>query len=128
MSAGILLSALFDGLVADVPDCHVPDMTSDSRQVVPGGLFIACRGVHQHGLEYLPEALAAGAGAVAWEPEAGLAAPEVPRGVVVFPVDMLGEQLGMIADRFFAMPSSAMSVTGITGTNGKTTTAWLLAQ
>ena len=54
MSAGMLLSALFDGLIDDVPDCHVSDMTSDSRQVVPGGLFIACRGVQQHGLEYFP--------------------------------------------------------------------------
>jgi len=128
MSAGMLLSALFDGLIDDVPDCHVSDMTSDSRQVVPGGLFIACRGVQQHGLEYLPEALAAGAVAVAWEPEPGLTAPDVPQSVVVFPVDRLGEQLGMIADRFFVAPSSAISVAGITGTNGKTTTAWLLAQ
>ena len=96
MSAGMLLSALFDGLIDDVPDCHVSDMTSDSRQVVPGGLFIACRGVQQHGLEYLPEALAAGAVAVAWEPEPGLTAPDVPQSVVVFPVDRLGEQLSLI--------------------------------
>ena len=43
-------------------------------------------------------------------------------------VPRLRDQLGEVANRFFARPSEALSVTGITGTNGKTTTAWLVTQ
>lgn len=76
---------------------------------------------------YLPQALAAGATVVAWEPEPGLSAPVLPAGILGFPVAGLGHHVGTLADRFFAHPSAALSVAGITGTNGKTTTAWLLA-
>jgi UDP-N-acetylmuramoyl-L-alanyl-D-glutamate--2,6-diaminopimelate ligase len=121
------LSKLFEGLAVDVPALMVSDITTDSRRVVPDALFMACRGVGGHGLEFLSQALTAGAAAVAWEPEAGLSAPEVPAGVISFSVEGLGEHAGVIADRFFAEPSAAVSIAGITGTNGKTTTAWLVA-
>ena len=50
------------------------------------------------------------------------------RSIVVRAVPNLRAQLGFIADRFFDAPSASLTVAGITGTNGKTTCAWLLAQ
>ncbi len=124
----VLLSELFAGLMEGLPATPVKGMTSNSNAAVDGGLFLAFRGVQAHGLEYLPQALAAGVAFVAWEPEADLAEPELPDGVLGFAVPGLGNAAGLLADRFFAMPSAAMQVSGITGTNGKTTTAWLVAQ
>ncbi len=56
------------------------------------------------------------------------AAPQFPPTVLVVAVPGLSAQAGFIADRFFGAPSARLAVTGITGTNGKTTCAWLLAQ
>jgi len=54
--------------------------------------------------------------------------PPLDAAVVVCAVPNLSAQLGFIADRFFDAPSATLTVAGITGTNGKTTCAWLLAQ
>ncbi|MEO8224877.1 MAG: Mur ligase family protein, partial [Gammaproteobacteria bacterium] len=119
---------LFPGLSAEVPAIDVVDITIDSRKAVRDGLFIACRGTRQHGLDFVVDALRAGVGAVAWEPAEALRAPVLPEGIASIPVPRLREQLGEVANRFFARPSAALRVTGITGTNGKTTTAWLVMQ
>jgi UDP-N-acetylmuramoyl-L-alanyl-D-glutamate--2,6-diaminopimelate ligase len=122
------LQELFKGLVTDTPALDVVDITLDSRTAVRDGLFIACRGTRQHGLDFVGDALRAGVGAVAWEPAESLRAPALPPGVAGVAVPRLRDQLGEVANRFFARPSEAMRVTGITGTNGKTTTAWLAMQ
>lgn len=119
------LSALFDGIAA-APGTDVVDISLDSRAAVRGGLFLACAGERHHGLQFLPDALRAGIAAVAFEP-AGAPAPAVPDGVSAVPVPALRSRLGEVADRFFASPSARLAVSGITGTNGKTTTAWLVA-
>jgi len=124
-SQEVELAALFAGLVAEPPAGRVRDISCDSREVVAGGLFIACAGGSRHGLEFLPEALAAGATAVAWEPADGVGVPELPAGIAALRVPALHEHLGELANRFFGHPSQQLAVTGITGTNGKTTTAWL---
>ena len=129
MNHSMELGGMFAGLGAVMSESTkalaVTDITSDSRNANAGGLFLACRGVAQHGLEYLDDALAAGVSAVAWEPEEGLQEPNLPTDVVGIVVDGLGVKVGDIADRFFSHPSSQLQVTGITGTNGKTTSAWL---
>lgn len=121
---------LFAGIAVhgdgDVPDVFVTDISANSSLVEAGGLFLACRGFTRHGLEFLDEALQVGVSAVAWEPEDGLAAPQLPAGVAGLCVPELGDHIGTIADRFFATPSKELAITGITGTNGKTTTAWLV--
>jgi len=122
------LSRLLAGIVAVPRDARVADITLDSRTAVRGGLFLACRGLKSHGIEYLDRALAAGVNAVAWEPAAGVATPTVPEHVVLLAVPDLGRQLGRIADRFFEAPSMRLRIAGVTGTNGKTTSCWLLAQ
>ena len=66
------LRELFDGIVVDInsqlPDLAVTDITADSGRVSNGSLFLACRGMQYHGLEFAVPAVAAGAAAIAWEP------------------------------------------------------------
>ena len=128
MAAGRKLAELTAGIAAVPADLTVSEVTLDSRAVTPGALFLACRGRTHHGLKFLPEALARGARAVLYEPAPGAAAPAGPAGVYLAAVPALTEQVGTIAARFFGAPSQALTIAGITGTNGKTTCAWLLAQ
>ncbi len=112
----------------EVPDTfEVADLTLDNRKVRPGAAFLACRGRAHHGLEFAQAAVAAGATAVLWEPAPGVSAPEFAAPVLVVAVPDLSAQAGYIADRFFGAPSARLMVAGVTGTNGKTTCAWLLA-
>jgi UDP-N-acetylmuramoyl-L-alanyl-D-glutamate--2,6-diaminopimelate ligase len=143
---GARLANLTAGLVAAPPALEVSDVTLDSRTAAPGTLFLACRGHGRHGAEFVGEALARGASAVLYEPTPGalelVAAARAglaPSGLAgdsgggadeafIAPVPQLSRHAGIIAGRFFGEPSQAVTVAGITGTNGKTTCAWLLAQ
>jgi UDP-N-acetylmuramoyl-L-alanyl-D-glutamate--2,6-diaminopimelate ligase len=124
------LGELAAGFASVPAGVGVSDVTLDSRAVIPGALFLACRGRTHHGLRFAPEAVARGARAVLYEvdPAAGESLPQFPAGTFVAAVPELTERAGVIADRFFGAPSQALTVAGITGTNGKTTCAWLLAQ
>jgi len=95
----------------------------DSRRLQPGDLFLAVPGATVDGRRFIDDALAAGAVAVLAEAE-GLV--DQVEGVV--PVAGLNTQISDIAGRFFGEPSEKLMITGITGTNGKTTTSQLLAQ
>lgn len=124
------LAELTAGMLAVPHGLLVSDVTADSRAVTPGALFLACRGRTHHGMRFAPEALRRGARAVLYEPE-GMDADSLPErspGAFVAALANLSGHAGVIADRFFGAPSAALTVAGITGTNGKTTCAWLLAQ
>ena len=112
--------------VAD--DIAITDMTLDSRAVRPGGAFVALAGARTHGIGFAAQAAQAGARAILWDPAAGVIAPRLPAGTCLIGVPDLATLLGGIADRFFDSPSADLRVAGITGTNGKTTTAHVLAQ
>jgi UDP-N-acetylmuramoyl-L-alanyl-D-glutamate--2,6-diaminopimelate ligase len=121
---------LLDG-IATVPNIEsrdVLDLTLDSREVRPGSLFFALPGRTVHGLKFAAEAAARGAGVVLWEPSAEVSPPTLPATVFAAAIPGLKGKVGRIADRFFNWPSSQLRITGITGTNGKTTCAYLLAQ
>ncbi len=122
------LAELTAGIVNAPADVLVSDVTLDSRAVGPGTLFLACRGRTPHGLKFAREAIARGARAVLYEREGADGSPEAAPGIFIAPVADLGARAGEIAARFFGKPSHALTVAGITGTNGKTTCAWLLAQ
>lgn len=124
----MLLTDLFRDCGVDAPAVCVQGLSASSRRLAPGSLFLACAGQRQHGLKYLDQALAAGAIAVAWEPAAGVVAPELPAGMPALEVPGLGRLQGRLAERFFGSPSRDLRVTGITGTNGKTTVASLVVQ
>ena len=124
------LAELTAGMLTAPAGLLVSDVTSDSRAVTPGALFLACRGRTHHGMRFAAEALRRGARAVLYEPD-GMEAdglPEPPPGTFVAGLANLSAHAGVIADRFFGSPTAALTVAGITGTNGKTTCAWLLAQ
>lgn len=112
-------------------DRDVCALSLDSREVKKGGLFLACAGTQGHGIDYLPQAFAAGVAAVVWEPTAEYR--ELPEAVSVsvdvpmIAVEDLTHQAGFIADRFYDHPSRDLRVIGITGTNGKTSCCHFLA-
>jgi UDP-N-acetylmuramoyl-L-alanyl-D-glutamate--2,6-diaminopimelate ligase len=118
------------GMLTAPADVVVTDVTLDSRAVTPGALFLACRGARHHGIEFAREAVARGASALLFETpdDAAPAAIAADASVFVAGVPALGQYVGTIASRFFGAPSQALMVVGITGTNGKTTCAYLLAQ
>jgi UDP-N-acetylmuramoyl-L-alanyl-D-glutamate--2,6-diaminopimelate ligase len=93
----------------------------DSRQVTPGAVFVALKGQQADGLSFAREAAARGAQAIVAEADA-------PAGLDVawIPVADARLALAALAAAFFRWPSEELSLVGITGTNGKTTTAYLL--
>lgn len=119
------LSDLLQGF-AEAPPLPVRGIASDSRQLGNGYVFLACQGIASHGLDYLSDARAAGVSAVVYD--ASTAAMPEDIGVPLIGVEHLDAKLGEIANRFYARPSEALRVVGVTGTNGKTTVAWLVAQ
>jgi UDP-N-acetylmuramoyl-L-alanyl-D-glutamate--2,6-diaminopimelate ligase len=127
MSASLMW--LLDG-IAKIPatEARVSDLTLDSRQVRGGSLFFALPGIKDHGLKFAADACARGASAVLWEASADVVSPTLPPGVFAAAIPNLKGLVGRIADRFFNWPSSQLRIAGITGTNGKTTCAYLLAQ
>ncbi len=120
------LDELLDG-VAAAPRVAVAGLTLDSRAVADGDAFVALRGLRGHGLAHAAEAVAHGARAVLWDPAEGIEPDASESGVPFVAVTSLRDRLGGLADRFYGMPSSRLTVAGVTGTNGKTTCAWLLA-
>ena len=122
--------AILASHTADVPallaKLHVSPrrITADSRRVEPGVAFAAYPGTHADGRKFVPEAIASGATAVLWE-SAGFAWDrgwQVPH----LPVEGLQQRLGAIADFIYGSPSQGLWMTGVTGTNGKTSCAhWI---
>ena len=106
--------------VADT-DVEVSALVADSRAVTPGAVFVALKGERVDGHRFVPDAVAAGARAVVVEERmaAGGAA-------TVIRVGDTRKALSKLAARFFGDPSHALRVVGITGTNGKTTTSFLV--
>ena len=139
---GVSLLWLLDGIAAlpageaAGPSVRVDDLTLDSREVRQGSLFFALSGRRAHGMQFAAEAARRGASVVLWDPEekplpdAGAAAAirSANPATFVAAVPGLKRMVGRIADRFFGWPSSNMRIVGITGTNGKTTSAYLLTQ
>lgn len=118
------LIELLAGLTtAQLPDLLVSGVVTDSRCVRAGCLFMACAGESKHGLDFADEAIARGAIAVVWD---GQAAPSL--SVPSLRVPGLRGLVGEIAARFYDHPAAALSITGITGTDGKTSCAHVLAQ
>jgi UDP-N-acetylmuramoyl-L-alanyl-D-glutamate--2,6-diaminopimelate ligase len=103
------------------PDA-VTGLAYDSRSVTAGDLFVAVPGLKRDGRAFIPEALGRGAAAVVTEGEDPLVGSD--QGRVLVP--SVREALAGLADAFFDHPSGALTVVGITGTNGKTTTSYLV--
>jgi UDP-N-acetylmuramoyl-L-alanyl-D-glutamate--2,6-diaminopimelate ligase len=101
------------------PEVEISGLAYDSRQVRPGTLFFCVPGFTADGHDFAPVAVERGAAALVCERPLGLGVPEVV-------VDDVRAAMGPAAVRFYRDPTAELSVVGITGTNGKTTTAFLV--
>ena len=107
-------------------DTIIRGLQLDSREVVPGDLFLALPGEVHDGRQFIEQAVASGATAVVAEaPVAGFV-EELP--VPLLEVPELRLEVGELAARFFGHPSRQLHMVGVTGTNGKTTVSRLVAQ
>ena len=112
-----------DAALAGVPATQpVSAIAYDSRRVTPGAVFVALRGLKADGVAFAAQARARGAVAIVAETPR----PEGDSGAWIQAADAR-LALALLADRFHGQPSRRMPVVGVTGTNGKTTTAYLLA-
>ena len=127
MTAGELLAVLRPMQVDSAASTAGTDsvctgVTHDSREVTRGSIFVALRGLKADGRAFAAQAIAAGASAVVAE-----APPDRPVDVPWIVVSDARAALASLANEYFAHPSREMRVVGITGTNGKTTTSYLVS-
>ncbi len=123
-SMNIPLSKLFE----DISDsrlnlneeCAVSCIITDSRRVVPGALFFAISGMRTDGNLYIEEAVDRGAVAVVTEEDLGVHFP-----IEFVQVSDVRKTLALISRKFYEEPDSKLGITGVTGTNGKTTVSML---
>ena len=106
---------------ANVPDVEVTGVTDNSREVQPGSLFVALRGTRTDSHVFVPDAAARGAAAVIVGREIAAA-----NGICQITVKDSAHALGMLAHTVRGNPSSDMLVIGVSGTNGKTTTTFII--
>ncbi|MBM4320055.1 MAG: UDP-N-acetylmuramoyl-L-alanyl-D-glutamate--2,6-diaminopimelate ligase, partial [Deltaproteobacteria bacterium] len=102
----------------------VRGVSYDSRTVAPGHLFVALPGARHDGHAFLEQACRQGAAALLVEAPPSRA----PAGVVVAQVGSTRAALAQVARSFFGDPSTRLRVSGVTGTNGKTTFTYLLEE
>ena len=97
-------------------------ITYDSRKVKPGDVFVAIPGFKVDGTDFIRQAIANGAKVIVAENEV-----KVPAGVKFEKVPCARKALARLANKFYDYPSKKIKLIGITGTNGKTTTSYLIA-
>jgi len=137
-AAGAAMSPLLQPLLHQVGLPPLPDPTGalaqavvsgvscDSRRVGPGTLFVGLPGTAVDGGSFWPEVLAAGAVAAVIGPAAAAARPPAPGDPVLVVEPPLALWAGRLAAEFWGQPSRRLALIGVTGTNGKTTTTYLI--
>jgi UDP-N-acetylmuramoyl-L-alanyl-D-glutamate--2,6-diaminopimelate ligase len=119
LTAGLATAATGD--LGAAAGTQIDGLAYDSRAVRGGELFFCVRGFQSDGHDHAPQAVANGAAALVVERPLGLGVPEVA-------VASARAAMAPVAARFFGDPTSELRVVGVTGTNGKTTTAYLLRE
>ena len=108
----------------------ISSICSDSRKVTAGAAFIAVKGFASDGHDYIPMALGKGARVIVYEDQKRFDSlglhPEQTEGAVFVKTDSARHTLAIMAANFYDNPSEKLTLVGITGTNGKTTTVTLL--
>jgi UDP-N-acetylmuramoyl-L-alanyl-D-glutamate--2,6-diaminopimelate ligase len=102
-------------------DLEISGLYYDSRAVVPGGMFFALKGAVSDGHRFVSQARSSGAAAFVVEDESC-----VPAGMTFVKVADSREAMSLMASAFYGHPSSGLPLIGITGTNGKTTTTYII--
>ena len=117
-----LTQALAGGRVAGDFSVQITGVAYDSRLIQPGDVFVAVAGFQADGHDFAKDALARGAVALVVERKIEGVSPGVPQ----FIANSGREALSRIGDAFYGHPSGELALIGVTGTNGKTTTAFLI--
>ena len=99
-------------------------ITHDSRAVQPGDLYVALLGANSHGIDFVDEAVSNGAVAVASDSYGAAVAEQ--KGIPVIELSNSRKDMAILAAKIYGNPESQLSLTGVTGTNGKTTTTHIL--
>ena len=121
MKLGQLITGMSHCQISGDPEQPINGLAYDSRQVKPGNLFVALRGHERDGHDYLGDALERGAVALVGESFLGIG-----ENVTKVLVDDSREALSRLSIQFYNHPFDGLNLIGITGTNGKTTTSYLL--
>ena len=120
------LSHLLEGIktieVIGDTDKTINDLQSDSRKAGKDGMFVAVRGVTTDGHKYIPVVASTHVGAIVCEQLPST----LEKGITYIRVENSAKALGLLASNWYGHPSSKLKLVGVTGTNGKTTTATLL--
>jgi UDP-N-acetylmuramoyl-L-alanyl-D-glutamate--2,6-diaminopimelate ligase len=106
-------------LAGEAASTEITGLAYDSRTVRPGDLFFCVSGFHSDGHDFAEQAVEAGAAALVVERRMGLGIPEIV-------VESARRAMAAVAARFYGEPARELRVVGVTGTNGKTTTAYLV--
>lgn len=126
--AGLGLRPVDDGCYQRQAEKEVSGIISDSRHAQKGALFVALVGDQVDGHDYIHMAVSGGCSVVVcnvgWEDAEALAS----KGIVVLEADETGSAYGLLCAAHFGHPAERMKLIGVTGTNGKTTTTYLLEQ
>ncbi|MCI0475890.1 MAG: UDP-N-acetylmuramyl-tripeptide synthetase, partial [Anaerolineales bacterium] len=124
MNLSLLLRALPAHQIHNARDIDITRITPDSRQVIPGALFVAIPGVNVDGARFIPDALSRGAVAIVTESSLPCSpAPLLP----CIQVPNARSALAYLSAAWHDFPSRKLRVIGVTGTDGKTTTCHLIA-
>jgi len=121
MKLGELVKGLVVVRMSGDPSTEVTSIEHDSRRVRPGALFMAVRGLTNDGNTFIPDAVRKGASAVLTD-EQSVAEHTAP---VVYVPDSR-KAMAIVADRFYGSPQNSLVMTAVTGTNGKTTTTYMV--
>ena len=113
------LDEVFGDASPDAPPVEVTALALDNRAVVPGSVFFCVRGFTRDGHDYAADAVSRGAVALVVERPLGLGVPEIV-------VDDVRAAMAPAAARLHGDPTATLRIVGVTGTNGKTTTAYLV--
>ena len=108
-------------LVKGSADTEITGICMDSRKVEPGNLFICISGYTSDGHDFIPKAVESGAAALIVEKDV-----DVPSDITVIKVDNARPALALISAAWYDYPSKNLTVIGLTGTKGKTTTAHMI--
>jgi UDP-N-acetylmuramoyl-L-alanyl-D-glutamate--2,6-diaminopimelate ligase len=114
-----MIAALAPQDVVGRAPVEISDLAYDARTVMPGALFFCVPGLRFDGHDFAAEAVARGAGALVVERPLAVDVPQLV-------VDDARAAMAVAADEFFGRPTERLEIAGVTGTNGKTTTAYLL--
>ncbi len=113
------LHEVMTGAPRDVPDVEISGLAYDNRAVAPGTMFFCVPGFRRDGHGFAMDAVARGAVALVTRRRLGLGVPEVI-------VDDVRAAMAPAAARFYGDPTDELEIVGVTGTNGKTTTTFLI--